>query len=560
MYLPRGLELSLRRRLETAPVVILDGARAVGKTRLVQHAVEQGWLTGSRSFADDSELSAARAAPRDYVFKLPHGTAIDEVQLCEAVLLPIKERVETAPPGTLLLTGSTRLRRDSLGGSDPLAGRVGSSLRLGPLTLGERHGEPAQLVEQLFDASPPSIERGSPLARSELIHLVQEVGLPALSELMGSDRSDRATSYLKQVTSQSNFANIDVQRVHQLARYLAGRTSTLVNISQFAQDTELRRPTVEKYLARLEEAFVVHRLRGWRRSKDKSETAKAKIHFFDTGIACAVGRLKPERQDQDLGRLAESLVVTELVRQCHWLDPVPDYYHWRNKQREEVDLIIEHEDGRVVCVEVKSAEQIRPADFAGIDAFRRQHAAAFHRGFVFYTGREVLPFGEDRWAIPLSALRRNQGLADPIIGAIAAARKRESNRLRAERDAAISEHDRWTRRRDAALTEVERQLRAIGASLEGYTSDVHFLTDFPERCSLRLRSEDGVNRLALVTIRWVTNPEGFEATISPPRGSEIVNLILVGNRPMRDALTDLLGEIAEALGAAVAQIDQEFGR
>lgn len=406
MYLARGLQERLQRSLSSSALVILEGARATGKTRLIDFAIEQGWLQETRSFIDPSELNAARAAPRDYVFGLPHGTAIDEAQLCEDILLPVKERIERSPAGTLLLTGSTRLRRDGLAGSDPLAGRVGSPLQLGSLTIGERSGEPVHLVEQLFDARPESIEIGASIGRTDLVKLVQEPGLPGLltDTSPGDRRDDRGRAYINQVTSLGSFASVDVQRVGQLARYLAGRTSTPVNINQFANDVELARQSVDKYLAHLAEALVVIRLPGWRRAKDKSETDRAKLHFFDAGIACLAARMRPAEHDHDLGRLVETLLVTDLVRQSSWSSDPPSCYHWRKKNNDEVDLVLEAADGRAVCVEVKTAESVAEKDFRGIDAFRDSHPDSFHRGFVFYSGDNVQPFGEDKWAIPFAAL------------------------------------------------------------------------------------------------------------------------------------------------------------
>lgn len=428
MYLSRGLQERLQLSLSSSALVILEGARATGKTRLVDFAIEQGWLNDVRSFLDPAELNAARSAPRDYVFGLPHGTAIDEAQLCEDILLPVKERIERSRVGALLLTGSTRLRRDGLGGSDPLAGRVGSPLQLGPLTIGERSGEPVHLVEQLFDAPPESIEVGAPITRSGLIGLVQEPGLPELlGDLApGARRNDRARAYINQVTSLSSFASVDVQRVGQLARYLAGRTSTPVNIKQFGEDVDLARQSVDKYLAHLGEALVVVRLPGWRRAKDKSETDRAKLHFFDAGIACAVARMKPAEHDHDLGRLVETLLVTDLIRQSAWISDPPSCYHWRRRNNDEVDLVLEAPDGRAICVEVKTAESVAERDFRGIDAFRDSHPRSFHRGFVFYSGRNVQSFGNDRWAIPFGALHSATSEPQPTVPFASMAKARES--------------------------------------------------------------------------------------------------------------------------------------
>lgn len=99
-----------------------------------------------------------------------------------------------------------------------------------------------------------------------------------------------------------------------------------------------------------------------------------------------------------------STSVTDLVRQAQWLMEPPSCYHWRRSNRDEVDLVLESSDGRAICVEVKVAENIDVPDFRGIDAFREHHPNAFYRGFVFYSGENVQPFGRNRWAIPFGAL------------------------------------------------------------------------------------------------------------------------------------------------------------
>jgi len=566
MYLARGLESKLQQTLAVAPLVILEGARAVGKTRLVNHAIEQSWLVNLRSFLELAELEAATAAPRDYVFNLPHGTAIDEAQLCEAILLPIKERIETSSPGALLLTGSTRLRRDALGGSDPLAGRVGSPLRLGPLTLGERDGTPIQLVGQLFDNEPGLIDVGRSTSRSDLIDLVKQVGMPGLAAMDGSQRDEWARSYLRQVTSLSNFESLDVQRVNQLARFLCGRTSTLVNVKDFGQEVELARPTVEKYLARLEEALVIHRLRGWRRSKDKSETDRPKLHFFDVGVACAAARMKPDSQSQDLGRLVESLVVTELIRQCDWLADVPECYHWRRSQRHEVDLVIEGSDGRAVCVEVKTAERVQPRDFDGIDAFRGSNPAAFHRGFVFYSGSTVLPFGDDRWAIPIAALRTKIEAPDEAVSlsaTVAAIRTRNRDRMRGENQEAEARHREQVDRQNAALHEVRARLSELGATLDGYIATVEMPVEQPlgpRVLELRVQPSGGPRETPWETVVSITaGSRQLAAHVRNGRGMTESVEQPIDDRPAGELVASLLSGVADHIGAKVAELDLRFG-
>jgi len=565
MYLARGLQPRLKRALESAPLVILEGARSVGKTYLVDYAVREGWLSDVRSFLNPTDLDAARTAPRDYVFKLPHGTAIDEVQLCEAILLPVKERVERSGPGSLLLTGSTRLRRDQLGGSDPLAGRVGSPLQLGPLTLGERDGQPIQLITQLFESEPTSIQVGEATSRSDLIDLVQQVGMPGMTTTEHTMQDDMAGAYIRQVTSLSNFESLDIRGVNQLARFLAGRTSSLVNVNKFAQEAEFERPTVEKYMARLEEALVIHRLPGWRRSKDKSETARAKIHFFDVGIACAAAKMSPATQTQDLGRLVESLVVTELIRQCHWLQPAPDCFHWRRRQRDEIDLVIENHQGQVVCIEVKTAELVQASDFRAMDEFRHAHPTEFHRGFVFYSGTHVLPFGEDRWAIPFAALRpriENETGSESLGATVATIRARERDRRHSEKLEATAERDRLNNQHDLAQREAEVQLSELGTSLDGYVAAVEATIEVPlgppvidlnvwPREHTRSAGWESVLRITLGEIRIGISVIG--------QGQASTFEELIEDRPVSEVVSTLLASAAEAIGARIAELDLRFG-
>lgn len=559
MYLPRGLERRLRHRLAAEPLVILQGARAVGKTRLVDHAVSQGWLSGVRSFLNPTELEAARLAPRDYVFNLPHGTAIDEAQLCEEILLPTKERVESAPPGSLLLTGSTRLRRDGLGGSDPLAGRVATPLHLGPMTIAERMGAPRQIVDRMFDDDPASIEVNQGATRSDLIEIVQAIGLPALTALTGADRQGRADAYLRDVTSLSSFDSLDVRRVGELARFLAGRTSTPVNVSNYGQQLEISRPTIEKYLARLEEALVVHRLPAWRRSKDKTVTATPKLHFFDTGIASAVSRMAPESDAQHLGALVESLVVNELLRQSQWLDVTPDAYHWRRDKRTEVDLVFEDTTGRAICVEVKASEGVQARDFAGADRFRQDNPDHFHRGFVFYSGTNVLSFGDDRWALPIGCLQPAQvpgsvGLLDSVKDA----RSRERARLRSADERVKADWERRHATRNDLLDEVDRQLVELGESLDGYEARIHQVV--PERRSLRMRPievrDAASNGLELLEVS-VTD-DLLSVTVEKLGGPAVSFTEPVDERTSSAMVTALLFQAAQDIGEAIAAMDQRF--
>jgi len=105
-----------------------------------------------------------------------------------------------------------------------------------------------------------------------------------------------------------------------------------------------------------------------------------------------------------LGPLLETFVAGELVKQLGWSETHAELTHFRTHGGQEVDLVLEADDGRLVGIEVKAAATIGTADMRGLAALREVAAKRFHRGVVLYTGRETLPFGPGLWAMPVSAL------------------------------------------------------------------------------------------------------------------------------------------------------------
>jgi predicted AAA+ superfamily ATPase len=102
--------------------------------------------------------------------------------------------------------------------------------------------------------------------------------------------------------------------------------------------------------------------------------------------------------------LCEQIATTELTKQLSWsrVHAVP--FHFRSYAGQEVDLVLEADDGRVVGIEVKAAGVVAERDFNGLRALRETAGRRFHRGVILYTGAETLPFGPSLWATPISAL------------------------------------------------------------------------------------------------------------------------------------------------------------
>ena len=102
--------------------------------------------------------------------------------------------------------------------------------------------------------------------------------------------------------------------------------------------------------------------------------------------------------------MLENLVVMELARQLTWSDERARLYHYRTKDKVEVDAVLETPDGRVVGVEVKAGATVRTEDLAGLRNLASQVGDRFVAGFVLYTGQQTPPFGKKIRALPVDAL------------------------------------------------------------------------------------------------------------------------------------------------------------
>ena len=133
-----------------------------------------------------------------------------------------------------------------------------------------------------------------------------------------------------------------------------------------------------------------------------------KLHLVDAGLAAALLGASAEALARPghpaLGPLLETFVAGEVRRQASWSDSPPELLHFREHHGAEVDLILEARDGRVAGIEVKASATAEGRDFRGLDRLYEHLGERFTFGAVLYLGDRVLPFGDRRAALPISAL------------------------------------------------------------------------------------------------------------------------------------------------------------
>ena len=168
---------------------------------------------------------------------------------------------------------------------------------------------------------------------------------------------------------------------------------------------------MKRYLSLLETLFLFQELPAWSINVGKRYVKMPKAFLSDTGLRRILLHLTDERLDQEPARwggVIENFVGMELRKQSAWSKEHPQLFHWRTHGQQEVDLVLEA-GGRLVGIEVKAGTTVTMDDFKGLKALAADAGKRWVRGIILYSGSELLPFGNNLVAMPVSALWRLPG-------------------------------------------------------------------------------------------------------------------------------------------------------
>ncbi len=404
---PRSIRRTLKLALTDTPVVALLGPRQSGKSTLVRA------LTPDRAYVtldEEPMLRTAREDPVGFIAALPARVTLDEVQRAPGLLLAIKASVDSdRRPGRFLLTGSANLLRLPKVG-DSLAGRI-EFVQLHPLTESEKERRPGGLLRDFLAGHlEPRIAGITAAPSGDLLERLLRGGYPeAIARSPGRARQWHR-QYLRTVLERdvADVARVrDAAELGRLLEIIALRGAGLLNLSALGGDLGMRRETIDQYLGVLEQLFLLRRLPAWHRNEAKRLIKMPKIHLADSGLAATLAGLEVEdwtAQRDRFGHLLESFVVQQLIAQAGWTDPDLRFWHYRDKDQVEVDLVITR--GRKTWgVEVKSAATVTPADGNGLRRLAEHCGDDFQAGMITYAGASTLPTADQRiLAVPLSKL------------------------------------------------------------------------------------------------------------------------------------------------------------
>ena len=407
VFYPRFSLSHLTEALQDTPVVLIHGPRQCGKTTLAR-AVGDATGYAYISFDDDVLRASALADPVGFVANLPDKVVLDEVQRVPELFTALKVAVDRdRRPGRYILTGSANvLLLPRL--ADSLAGRM-EILRLHPLAQSELAAKQPDFLDALFGEGFKTNQRAR--LGKDLAERIAAGGYPAALARPSSRR--RVTWYRdyietlvqRDVRDMARISSLDV--LPRLLALAAGQTARLLNVADLASPFQLSRPTIRDYVTLLARVFLLEELQPWHNNRLSRLVKTPKLHLGDTGLACALLGVDAAALWADrslMGQLLETFVFQELRRHASWRDDPVTFYHFRDKDGVEVDIVLEGSGQRVAGVEVKAAATVTAKDFRGLRKLRESAGERFAGGVVLYDGEVTTPFGDKLFAVPIRSL------------------------------------------------------------------------------------------------------------------------------------------------------------
>ena len=417
IYFPRWITPILQEASQDHPVVVLTGARQVGKSTLLLNAEPfKNWRFHSM---DDYDTLRQARLEAEALWAGTDKVVLDEVQKAPELLSAVKQAVDRHPGKyRFVLSGSANLllMRQI---SESLAGRA-IYFVLDPLTLGETH-----------QASPPDIltralagdwlHEGQ-CAQDPLdpVPLILRGLMPPLLTLKTPQAWTRwwdgyVATYLERDLRQVSQidALLDFRRLMELA---ALRSGQLINQSEVARDAQISQATVHRYLNILEATHMFERLPAYATShtgctQPPRLLKSPKAFWNDTGLAVFLSGYFEEddlRKSRELGAYFETLIYHHLRALTRLMTPAGRLYFWRMQTGAEVDFILEY-GRKLLAIEVKRTHQPGYADAAGLRTFLSAYpqtgqSPSAAGGLLIHSGSEIRRLDENILAIPWTVL------------------------------------------------------------------------------------------------------------------------------------------------------------
>lgn len=405
-YRPRHIEKQLIEFRKSFKVILVTGARQVGKSTLIKHVFPE---MKAIVFDPLEDLFGARRDPDLFLDNFPSPLILDEIQFAPELLPALKRRVDQSDlPGQYILTGSQNLSMLQTV-AESMAGRVGilQLEAMTPLELAGRGDQEPWLMSYL--QAPDSLEKYFSGVLDELEPLPRCLwrgSMPGLLDLPDPMVPAFLQSYIQTYIERDIRTMGDIRNLSDFRRFLglnAALSSQEINDSQIGREIGITPTTARKWRDLLSYSYQWLEIAPYFGNSIKRVSGKRKGIVRDTGIACTLQRLStPDALPVSplFGALFETWVLNHIHQQFASLSPAPVAYHWRSAGGAEVDIVLEY-NGCLYPIEVKCKSMPNGHDTRGLRAFRETYERDnVMRALIIHGGKEIFRLDGHTLAIP----------------------------------------------------------------------------------------------------------------------------------------------------------------
>jgi len=405
LYYHRHLEIVVERIAKRKAVIVLTGARQVGKSTMLKTVFKNcNYVTLNRPLVRES----AKDNPSIFFEENRPPIIVDEIQKAAELFDYIKDIAdENKIKGQFYLTGSQSLTLMK-NVSDSLAGRAGIIKLLG-LSIRELKENPYRKpFLPTLKCMKEAEKNDKKLDYSKLVSNIHKGSFPELHEVESDlhDWADFHSSYFQSYIEKDikDVLNIqDESAFIKFVRATASLTGEMLNLTTLAEFCGKDVKTVKSWLSVMESSGLVFLLEPYYNNQNKRMIKTPKLYFLDTGLACwLLGWNTPGQLTNGAmwGQIFESFVVGEILK-SYFNDGIvrPPLFYYRDKDKNEIDIIIE-EGGILYPVEIKTTGDPTKSmvnAFRLLDGIPKKKTGT---GAIICMAKERLPLKEDVWILP----------------------------------------------------------------------------------------------------------------------------------------------------------------
>lgn len=407
MYIHRTIESFIKKANSQFPVLLLTGARQVGKTTLLSHLA--GSERKSVTLDDPMALSLAREDPALFIQKYSPPVLIDEIQYAPQLLPHIKISVDAQKKnGMFWVTGSQQFHLMK-GVSESLAGRV-AVMSL----LGFSRREISRDIQQDGPFVPEEheitsrITGVSPMGLGDIYNTIWRGSYPAISANPEMDRDLFYSSYIQTYLQRDVRDLTRVGSETSFIRFLraaAARTAQMLNLTDLARDADISVNTAKEWLSILQASGITCLLEPYFSNITKRLVKTPKLYFLDTGLCAYLTEWStPETLEAGAmsGAILETWLFVELLKGFLHSGKRPPFYYYRDKDKKEIDLLIVR-DGTIYPLEFKKTASPARSSVKHFHALEKLGLPIGPGGVICLVQKPV-PLTEKFSAIPVAAI------------------------------------------------------------------------------------------------------------------------------------------------------------